>query len=185
MTLKKWSLNKHNMQKYLLIILLSTITAACSIPSSKIDRSHDTYHPQTSEDKRGDDMKSLITKSDEPWVIFGGKKKSDGAAIGNSYLWKAAIESISFMPLVSVDSNGGVIITDWYKSPGSRNERLKFNIFILKTNIQLGSIKITAFRQVEHLGSWRSAEVSKELAEAIEDNILKKAISLRAQNEGN
>ena len=89
------------------------------------------------------------------------------------------------MPLISIDSNGGVIMTDWYKSPDSNKERLKFNIFVLSTEIQLGSIKVTAFRQVDNFGQWKAAEVSKELAQTIEDNILRKAIALRAQNSGN
>jgi hypothetical protein len=176
------------MYKLLLVVLVSIVISACNIPSSKIDRSREAYNPQTPEEKRENDMKSLITKSDEPWVIFGGKKKSgkgggEGSDVGSSYLWKAALESISFMPLISVDSSGGVIMTDWYKSPDSNKERLKFNIFILSTEIQLGSIKVTAFRQVGNLGHWQSADVSKELAKTIEDNILRKAISLRAQNE--
>ncbi len=179
----------NNIRKLLLVILISIFVTSCSIPSSKIDRSRETYNPQTAEDKRENDMKSLITKNDEPWVIFGGKKKSggggEGSDVGSSYLWKAALESISFMPLISIDSNGGVIMTDWYKAPDSNKERLKFNIFVLSKEIQLGSIKVTAFRQVDNLGQWKAAEVSKELAQTIEDNILRKAIALRAQNSGN
>ncbi len=109
------------MYRILLLTFLSIIVTACAIPSSKIDRSESTYHPMTPEERRADDMESLLTKSKEPLVIYGSKKKSSGGSgggsssgVAGSYLWRAALESIAFMPLISVDSNGGVIITDWY-----------------------------------------------------------------------
>jgi hypothetical protein len=177
------------MYRILLIASLFGLISACSIPSSKIDRSEETYHPQTAEDRRENDMQSLLTKSDEPLVIYSSNKKKSGggggggesSGIAGSYLWRAALESIAFMPLNSVDSNGGVIITDWYRAPDSHNEKLKFSIFILNPDLQISSIKVTAFRQVENLGHWRPATVNKELSRVIEDNILRKAIALKAQ----
>ena len=62
----------------------------------------------------------------------GGSKdrpKADLAAakittIGvNSYLWRASLDTLSFMPLVQTDSNGGVIVTDWYANPNTPTER--------------------------------------------------------------
>ncbi len=143
------------------------------------------YHPQTAEEQREDDMKSIVTKSDEPIVIYGGKNKSggsEGSGVAGSYLWRAALESISFMPLASSDSHGGTIITDWYSSPSTPNERFKFNILILSSDLQISSIKVNAFRQVYAGGQWKSVEVSKELPRNIEDNILRKAISLRVKS---
>ena len=35
----------------------------------------------------------------------------------NAYLWRAALDTISFAPLLQADANGGVIITDWYANP--------------------------------------------------------------------
>ena len=35
----------------------------------------------------------------------------------NAYLWRAALETLSFAPLAQTDSNGGVIVTDWYANP--------------------------------------------------------------------
>ncbi len=174
------------MYKILLTALLFSVVTACAVPKNSIDRSRETYHPQTAEDRRENDMKSIFTSSDEPLVLFGGKKKSSGengsgsgSGFAGTYLWRATLESISFMPLASIDSNGGSIITDWYQAPNS-NEKLKFNIFILSSELQVNSIKVTAFRQVQSNGVWRSSEVNKELSRTIEDNILKKAIALKA-----
>ena len=170
------------MFRILSIVALLGLLAACN---GTVERNYKDYHPDVGEDRRDAKMKSIITKSDEPVVIYGNKKSSSetgsGSAIANSYIWKAALESIAFMPLVSSDSNGGTILTDWYAAPESPNEQFKFNIFILSPELQVTSIKVTAFKQVQHGSGWRSAVASKELARNIEDNILKKAIALRAK----
>ena len=172
------------MFRILSIIALLGLITACN---PTVERGDAEYKPQTAEERRENDMKSLITKSDEPIVIYGGKKNSSESSIGgsgvsNSYLWRAALESISFMPLVSVDANSGVILTDWYGSPQTPNEKFKFNILILNSELQISSIKVNAFRQVQSVsGQWRSADVSRELVRNVEDNILKRAIALKAK----
>lgn len=169
---------------FTIIATLSLVVACSSNPS--IERSADDYNPQTPEERRENDMKSLITKSDEPMVIYSTKKKSSesggGSGVSNTYLWKAALESISFMPLASVDSNSGVILTDWYSSPQTPNEKFKFNILILGSELQINSVKVSAFRQLQNAsGQWRSSDVSRDLVRNIEDNILKKAIAMKAK----
>jgi hypothetical protein len=167
----------------LLIAILSFVTAC----NSTVERNEEDYNPQTAEDRRSNDMKSLITKSDEPMVIYGSKSGGSGGVSGgnliaNSYLWRAALDSISFMPLTSVDSNSGVILTDWYGSPSTPNEKFKFNIIVLSSELQISSIKVTAFRQIQGAsGQWRAADVSRELVRNVEDNILKKAIAMNAK----
>ena len=171
------------MTRILAIVALMIAVSACT--NATVERNYKDYHPQVGEDLRDSKMSSIITKSDEPIVIYGGKKGSSetgsGSGMAGSYLWKAALESIAFMPLVSSDSNGGAIITDWYASPESPNEQFKFNIFILSPELQVSSVKVTAFKQVRSGGHWQSVAVNKELARNVEDNILKKAIALRAK----
>ena len=174
------------MTRVLSILASLIILSACG---AQVERNYKDYHPEVGEDLRNSKMSSIITKSDEPVVIYGGKKNSSGsnsgAGMANSYLWKASLESISFMPLVSSDSNGGAIITDWYASPESPNEQFKFNIFLLSSELQITSIKVTAFKQVRNgSGQWQSAKVGSELARNVEDNILRKAIALQAKSTG-
>lgn len=174
-----------NMFRIVFLSLFLTLLAACQ---PQVERNYKDYHPEVGEDLRQSKMKSIITKSDEPVIIYSSNKKNSsggGSASGmaGSYLWTAALESISFMPLVSSDSNGGAIITDWYASPESPNEQFKFNIFILSTDLQVGSVKVTAFKQVRSGGQWHSTSISPEIARNVEDNILRKAISLRAKAE--
>lgn len=176
--------NEASMQKLLLITFISVLFTACS---GEVNRGPDVYDPQVGEDRRLSEMQSLITKSDEPLIIYGDRKKSysesdGGGGVANSYLWKAALESISFMPLIAVDSRGGAILTDWYSSHQAPNEKFKFNIIILSPELQINSIRVHAFKQVKNIaGQWHPVEVSKELARNIEDNILRKAISLKAK----
>ncbi len=172
------------MLKKFLSLAILIVLSACN---PTIERSYNDYHPQVGDDLRTSKMDSIITKSSEPIVIFSNKKQnatSDSASgMAGSYLWKAALESIAFMPLISSDSNGGAIITDWYCDPATPNEQYKFNIFILNSEIQIGSVKVTAFKQIKSGNHWQTVAVSKDLARNVEDNILKKAIALRAKAE--
>ena len=62
---------------------------------------------------------------------------SQVTAIGvNSYLWRATLETLSFMPLNQADSAGGVIVTDWYANPENPNERVKLSVSILDQDLR-------------------------------------------------
>lgn len=115
--------------------------------------------------------------------ILGGsdKKKTDGSdGIGvNSFLWRATLDTVSFMPLASVDPFGGVILTDWYSAPETPNERVKVNAFIMGRELKADGIRVRTFRQVRKGGQWVDAPVSKETATKLEDTILTRARQLR------
>ena len=73
----------------------------------------------------------------------------------NSYLWRAAVDTVSFAPLLQADSNGGVIITDWYTNPNSPSERVKLTVSILDQDLRADALRVAASRQVtaeRHLG---------------------------------
>ena len=72
----------------------------------------------------------------------------------NSYLWRAALDTVSFMPLVQTDSNGGVIVTDWYANPSSPGERMKLTVTILDQDLRADALRVAASRQVQQGGSW-------------------------------
>ncbi len=114
--------------------------------------------------------------------ILGNKKKSDsevGIAI-NSYLWRASLDTISFMPLASADPFGGTILTDWYSTPENPNERSKVNIFILDKQLRADGIKVKIFRQEYKNGRWIDKKVSPQTNIKLEDTILTRARQLRA-----
>ena len=101
-------------------------------------------------------------------------------AIGvNAYLWRAALDTISFMPLLQTDSSGGVIVTDWYSNPGSASERMKLTVSILDQDLRADAIRIAASRQINQNGQWVDAPVQAATVQKLEDIILTKARDLR------
>src|SRR5579883_429280 len=120
--------------------------------------------------------------------LFGsGKKNEDagGGGIGvNSYLWRASLDSIAFMPLASADPFGGVIITDWYTPPETPNERFKLNIYILGRQLRADGVKAAVFRQRrDGTGSWIDTAVETQTAVDLENVILTRARQLRMDSE--
>src|SRR3989337_654258 len=101
-------------------------------------------------------------------------------AIGvNTYLWRAAIDTLSFAPLIQADSNGGVIVTDWYSNPSSPSERVKLTVSILDQDLRAGALRVAASRQVLSGGAWVDAPVAAATVQKLEDIILTRARDLR------
>jgi hypothetical protein len=120
-----------------------------------------------------------------------GKGKPSAAAKGdiaaskvttigvNAYLWRASLDTISFMPLIQADANGGVIVTDWYANPSSPNERMKLTISILDKDLRADALRVAASRQVAQDGGWVDAPVQAATVQKLEEIILTKARDLR------
>lgn len=109
--------------------------------------------------------------------------KGDNGVDVNSYLWRAALDTVSFMPLASADPFGGVILTDWYADPGSPGERTKLNVFILGRELKADGVKVKVFRQIQKNGAWRDAPVSADTGHKLEDAILTRARQMRVAKE--
>ncbi|ODP36093.1 DUF3576 domain-containing protein [Sphingomonas turrisvirgatae] len=116
----------------------------------------------------------------------GGKRpQADLAAskvttIGvNAYLWRAALDTISFMPLVQTDSNGGVIVTDWYVNPNAPTERMKVTVSILDQDLRADALRVAALREVNRGGQWVASPVEAATVQKLEDIILTRARDLR------
>lgn len=99
----------------------------------------------------------------------------------NAYLWRAALETVSFAPLLQADSAGGVIVTDWYANPANPGERVKLTVTILDQDLRADALRVTASRQVISNGVWVEAPVQAATVQKLEDIILTKARDLRRQ----
>ncbi len=97
----------------------------------------------------------------------------------NSYLWRASLETLSFMPLTQADSSGGVIVTDWYANPQNPGERVKLSVSILDQDLRADALRVAASREVLQSGAWVSAPVQAATVQKLEDIILTKARDLR------
>jgi hypothetical protein len=106
-------------------------------------------------------------------------------AIGvNAYLWRAAIDTVSFAPLLQADANSGVIITDWYANPNSPGERIKLTVSILDQDLRADALRVAASRQVLQNGGWVDAPVAAATVQKLEDIILTRARDIRRTSVG-
>ena len=97
----------------------------------------------------------------------------------NSYLWRAAVDTVSFAPLLQADARGGVIITDWYSNPKAPGERVKLTVSVLDQDLRADALRVAASRQVNQGGVWVDAPVTAATVQKLEDIILTRARDLR------
>jgi hypothetical protein len=110
-------------------------------------------------------------------IVAGGNNR---VTLGvNSYLWHAALDTLSFLPLQSADPFGGVIISDWYVAPNVPDERLKVTIYIMDRTLRADGLKVVVFRQTRTSAGWSDAAASPDTAHKLEDSILTRARELR------
>jgi hypothetical protein len=123
-------------------------------------------------------------------LSLGGTDRSEGEAAGvgigvNSFLWRASLDTVSFMPLVSADPFGGVIITDWYSPPQSPDERFKVNVYILGRALRADGVRASVFRQQrDGAAGWLDAPVAANTATDLENAILTRARQMRVAQLG-
>ena len=97
----------------------------------------------------------------------------------NGYLWRASLETLAFMPMAQVDSQGGVIVTDWYANPQAPEERVKVTVYILDQNLRADAVRVAAVRQQLSGGNWIDADVRAGTVQNLEEAILARARDLR------
>jgi hypothetical protein len=111
--------------------------------------------------------------------INGGGQRGETITV-NSYLWRASLVTISFLPLTTADPFGGVIITDWYSPPETPAERFKVTVYILDRELRADGLRVAVFRQVQKgKDSWVEAKVDDRTGRDIENAILKRARQMR------
>ncbi len=116
--------------------------------------------------------------------LFGSDRPEEpqgGTGIGvNFYLWRASLDTISFLPLASADPFGGIIITDWYATPGAPDERYKLTVYILSRELRADGLRVSVFRQRrDGTGAWIDTPIDPATATALEDTILTRARQMR------
>ena len=97
----------------------------------------------------------------------------------NGYLWQAALDTVSFAPLLQADANSGVIITDWYANPQTPGERVKLTVTVLDQDLRADALRVAASRQVLQNGAWVGAPVTAATVQKLEDIILTRARDIR------
>jgi Domain of unknown function (DUF3576) len=125
-----------------------------------------------------------------PGGLFGGgakKREGEEGGVGiavNSFLWRASLDTMAFMPLASADPFGGVIISEWYSPPDVPGERFKVTVYILDRALRADGIRVAVFRQVRRGDQWADESVSVNTPTNLENAILARARELRVAAQG-
>ena len=166
-----------------------SLVALCLLPSCSLlpKGDADTSYPKTDKDQRND-RRGKIT-GDEGMTVGGASDKEKEAGknpLGvNSFLWRATLDTLSFLPISAADPFGGTVLTDWYEDPDAPGERYKVNVLILDRQLRADSLKISTFRQKkEKNGQWSDAPTDAKLGRKLEDTVLTRARELRVKQLG-
>ena len=167
-----------------MLAVAAVLALGLSVTACNFDLGGEAKYPSPNRQKPG----SKVQYEDDPGVfgaggLFGPDLPEDQGGTGgigvNNLLWRASLDTVSFMPLVSADPFGGVIITDWYTPPSAPDERFKINIYILGRALRADGIRASVFRQQMQSGTWVDAPVALNTATDLENAILTRARQMR------
>ena len=99
-----------------------------------------------------------------------------------SITFDVALDKIDFMPLLSVDSMSGVIVTDWYSLDNGKN-RIKINVRVVDQEMSNESVVVSLFTQTLDNGQWIDQGINSEQSLKIKESILSSARSLKIASE--
>jgi hypothetical protein len=184
----------NNGLKFSCLCLLALSLGACSTDGEEGGglKTEAKYPSGLDRTVTGDDIygekQSIFGEGGLSALLKGQRKEGEGDGSNginvNSFLWRASLDTVSFMPLASADPFGGVILTDWYRPDESKNERFKLNVFIMSRELRSDGVRVRVFKQVLKGGNWRDAEASEDTARQLEDTILTRARQLRVAHLG-
>lgn len=153
------------------LLALSLVLAGCDTTGIEIGPPHSEPEPESVLGPGGISIGSLGRGN--------GPSASETLGI-NSYLWRGALETLSFLPLASSDPLGGAIVTDWGTPDGASGERIKAAAYVKGAELQAANLSVAVFRQTRDAGgAWVDAPVSPETVRRLEDAILFRARELR------
>lgn len=165
----------------LLIVSGAALLAGCGMTGRhKVDSSSSGTHEVVVEGQNNSRFAGMFGRKKTRTVA--GPEQGIGV---NSYLWRASLDTLAFMPLASADPWGGVIITDWYSNPEKPDERFKATVYILDTRLRADALNVTIFKQVRDAGgNWADSAASGQTEQDLENTILTRARQLRLANVG-
>ena len=122
---------------------------SCGQPTKRYDPDPFENIERWKAQRKGLDTPSALSK------LFGYNKDNKKSIVGSSlsinpYMWRAALKMLSSVPLSSVDSASGIIITDWYSLNNNSNERIKISITIMSDEIRADGIQVKTFKQARN-----------------------------------
>ena len=169
---------KTNFAKVMVLTALAAVALSACGESKAVFPTRDKY---STAPRMGNEPRETVFGTEG---LLGDKKRSQGGdAVGigvNSFLWRASLDTIAFMPIANADPFGGTIITDWYQLPESPAERFKVNVFIMDRALRADGVKVSVFKQLRDAsGQWVDVRVEPRMVTDLENSILTRARQLR------
>ena len=170
------------LNKFILLFIICFSLTGCSTAFDMpdwmdADKSRDKYAERTA---RYDD--GPTGKIQDSFKLFKGDVRDSGATIGvNALLWRASLDTISFMPLEEADPYGGIITTEWYNNPNNPDERYKITIYILDTRLRADAVRVSLFMQQKLNGEWVNTSTSEDTRVQLENSILTRARQMKQE----
>lgn len=170
------------MFKFIILLLILFISSSCTNISTKSERL-DPDVVNYPEPRQRAYKKKFLQQDKTIFSNLFSKKNDITQSLNvnvNPYIWKASLEILSkTIPLASVDSNSGIIITDWYNIEGKENERIKISVLVSTTELRADGVKVSVFKQVLKSNNWKNVNVNSKIGQKIERKIITKAGSLQ------
>lgn len=160
---------------------MTALVGCSAVDPARLDTSEDQY------DYLRKDVRNI------PWLREGRILGEDNSLLDNlrsgrdentlpvnKYLWRASLDTLSFLPLASVDTFSGVIATDWGATAGSSSERVRVTTYVRDAALSATALDVSVFREtLTPAGVWQSAAVDPATARQLKDAILTRARQLR------
>ena len=97
-------------------------------------------------------------------------------------LWRASLDIIDFMPLLSVDYGGGIIITDWYGEE-NENDQIKITIQFLSNEVRSDALNIKVFKKkCIGLSNCKVIQSQSDINQELRVAILKRAAQYKSDD---
>ncbi len=165
---------RHPFARFLALAAILFLVSGCGLSGDKVS-SDGAGSPASTGSTLRDPNKGLL----DEWFGRGGNARVTGIGV-NAYLWRASLDTVSFLPISEADPYGGVILTDWHQLEGTPNERYKVNVYILDSALRSDGLRVAVFWQKRGRdGGWSNVEVSRKTVRNLENAILTRARQLR------
>ena len=163
-------INSRNIIIFFSVIILLTQSACNALKPKKVSAKDFPPDPRQRVKKNIEEGKGFR--------LFDGKRSGTTYDFASSNpLWQATLDTLDFMPLVSANYSGGIVITDWYSENNTPNESVKISVRFSTNEIRSDALDIDVFLKKcsQNLTNCSISKNNNDLIADLNLNILKKA----------
>jgi len=157
--------------KIILVFLLPFVLSACeAMKFKKVDAKQ--FPPDPKERVKNN------MEEGRGFRLLGGPNNGTTYSFATSNpLWRATLDTLDFMPLVSANYSGGIIVTDWYSENNVPEESIKISVRFLTNDIRSDALDINVFYKEcsKNLSNCKINQKNNQLTSQLASSILKKA----------